>query len=742
MTIVSPMGQLRPVFADKNGKRLSGGKVYTYEPGTLTPKATYADALNLILNTNPIDLNESGEADIYLDGGYRMQVFDRYGVLIQDVDNFRTWASGIPSDAISYNGQDLQQFNKSVEAAITDRYTKAETYNKTEVDNLAYSVAGGKYSFTTFAKFDAVKATIPANSQVNIDEAPTGLTTWGQGLNTWDGTTLSKSINDPLTQAKEYANANPLFKPFILQSGADLNNLASDGLYKVTANAATMLNLPEVANAMYYSMIDSAGNQVQFGICEATNNFYYRSKWSGSFKTWEKLEKSANLVPTKPRINSGSITLSTLTTPGKYTITTNATITDLPTDNPVGGAEFLLYVENLYDGGTTRLQKLLRNSGSLIGLSWLRRLTLDASGNVTTVGAWTLENRLADKQILPENLSASVRWRGTFTSVSLSTLTDDGLYTTITCPDRPSLASNSTGFLEVQNFYSGAYVFQIWRTFGKPSELFVRQVRATQVPVEVGEWFILGGSSGNSPFKGKKLICFGDSITENGTYPQQIGTRLGLSNAYNVGFGGCRWGTHNNALYDPMCMYQVANYIATDNLAGLMSAAIALRDSAFADDNTAQVATLQSIDFTTVDYVTIAYGTNDFNGAVPIGTSSDTTGATFKGAINFTIDKLLTKYPNLKILLITPIFRARNISGDGQNSDDFPNSSGIHMSEYVNAILEIGKKHHIPVLDAYNESCINRYNYNTYLSSDGLHPNNVGFEHLSNIYAAKLLASY
>ena len=25
MTIVSPMGQLRPVFADKNDKRLSGG---------------------------------------------------------------------------------------------------------------------------------------------------------------------------------------------------------------------------------------------------------------------------------------------------------------------------------------------------------------------------------------------------------------------------------------------------------------------------------------------------------------------------------------------------------------------------------------------------------------------------------------------------------------------------------------------------------------------------------------------
>ena len=212
----------------------------------------------------------------------------------------------------------------------------------TYVDNKVDPLVGGHKGFSTLALAEASQSSLPTGSVVEVTNDSTAS---NNGLYLWDGATLLKSDYDPLTQAKEYANTNPLFKPFILQSGADLNNIASDGLYKVTSNAATMLNLPEVANAMYYSMIDSAGNQVQFGICEATNNFYYRSKWSGSFKTWEKLEKSANLVPTKPRINSGSIALSTLTIPGKYTITTNATITDLPADNPVGGAEFLLYVE-------------------------------------------------------------------------------------------------------------------------------------------------------------------------------------------------------------------------------------------------------------------------------------------------------------------------------------------------------------------------------------------------------------
>ena len=201
MTIVSPMGQLRPVFADKNGKRLSGGKVYTYEPGTLTPKATYTDALNLIPNTNPIILNESGEADIYLDGGYRMQVFDRYGVLIQDVDNFRTWASGIPAESILYGSQDLKQFNTGVEAAIEDRYTKAETYSKPEIDTSLIAIAGGHKAYQTFAAAQAAQATLPLNSIVEVTNDGAN-----NGTYQWNGTTLTKSAYDPLTQAKTYTD--------------------------------------------------------------------------------------------------------------------------------------------------------------------------------------------------------------------------------------------------------------------------------------------------------------------------------------------------------------------------------------------------------------------------------------------------------------------------------------------------------------------------------------------------------
>lgn len=77
--------------------------------------------------------------------------------------------------------------------------------NRTEYlkDNKAdkSEIVKGQYSFTTLAKFNEKKATIPADSTVIIEEAGAN-----QGTNTWDGTTLTKSVYDPLAQAKADAS--------------------------------------------------------------------------------------------------------------------------------------------------------------------------------------------------------------------------------------------------------------------------------------------------------------------------------------------------------------------------------------------------------------------------------------------------------------------------------------------------------------------------------------------------------
>lgn len=80
MAVVLPNG--RNYFATSTGTPLVGGKVWTYQPGTSTPKATYTDSTGVTPNTNPIILNSRGEAAIYWTGAYDVVLLDSADALI------------------------------------------------------------------------------------------------------------------------------------------------------------------------------------------------------------------------------------------------------------------------------------------------------------------------------------------------------------------------------------------------------------------------------------------------------------------------------------------------------------------------------------------------------------------------------------------------------------------------------------------------------------------------------------
>lgn len=76
-------------FITSAGAPAVGYKVYTYDAGTLTPRATYLDAAGGASNTNPIILDARGEAVVYWDGSYKVILKDAADVTIWTVDNFR-----------------------------------------------------------------------------------------------------------------------------------------------------------------------------------------------------------------------------------------------------------------------------------------------------------------------------------------------------------------------------------------------------------------------------------------------------------------------------------------------------------------------------------------------------------------------------------------------------------------------------------------------------------------------------
>lgn len=71
-------------FSDANGRPLIGGKVYFFAPGTDTPKDTWQDYAQTVLNTNPVILDARGEASIYGGSAYRQVLRDSSGNLIWD----------------------------------------------------------------------------------------------------------------------------------------------------------------------------------------------------------------------------------------------------------------------------------------------------------------------------------------------------------------------------------------------------------------------------------------------------------------------------------------------------------------------------------------------------------------------------------------------------------------------------------------------------------------------------------
>lgn len=86
-------------FTDAAGKPLVGGKVYTYDAGTSSPRPTYQDAAGTATNTNPVVLDARGEATIFWSGAYKVVLKDAAENVIWSLDNVRTvGASDVPAD--------------------------------------------------------------------------------------------------------------------------------------------------------------------------------------------------------------------------------------------------------------------------------------------------------------------------------------------------------------------------------------------------------------------------------------------------------------------------------------------------------------------------------------------------------------------------------------------------------------------------------------------------------------------
>lgn len=124
------------------------------------------------------------------------------------------------------------------------------------------------------------------------------------------------------------------------------------------------------------------------------------------------------------------------------------------------------------------------------------------------------------------------------------------------------------------------------------------------------------------------------------------------------------------------------------------------------------------------DLVVIFGGTNDFgHGDATLGNFGDKDVYTFYGATYTLFEKVLTKYPHAKCLVLTPLHRL---------SENEPNGLGNVLQDYRKAILETAEYFSFPVLDLFAMSGMNPkvVKVQETMMPDGLHPNDNGYQRL------------
>lgn len=158
MAVLSPQGPFRAL--DGNGDPLAGGKLYTYEAGTTTPKTTYTTEDATTPNTNPVILDSNGYADVWLDTG-------SYKFVLDDSDDVEQWTL----DDIS--GSDTSVFGAQV-------VTQATNLNLTSIyrNNLIVTTAGLTISLLAAATATegfifSVQNTSSSNVTIDPDGAET-----------------------------------------------------------------------------------------------------------------------------------------------------------------------------------------------------------------------------------------------------------------------------------------------------------------------------------------------------------------------------------------------------------------------------------------------------------------------------------------------------------------------------------------------------------------------------------------
>lgn len=230
----------------------------------------------------------------------------------------------------------------------------------------------------------------------------------------------------------------------------------------------------------------------------------------------------------------------------------------------------------------------------------------------------------------------------------------------------------------------------------------------------------------NNGIKDMTILCLGDSIFgEDDDITSALGILSG-ANVINGAVGGTRatdrGGGHGFSDFDGVNLIEA---LCTNTWTDQDAGADAIKDTY--TWITAKLALLKSIDMSEVDMITFNWATNDYTASVAM--------ADIVSAHNTIIDTILTYYPTVRIVVVSPIWRYFDQPSDNKNADNFAYNVNT-LKEISNAIVENAHDQRITVFDAYKNMPLNYKTASSYYNSGSdVHLNATGgklFAHYIN----------
>ena len=247
----------------------------------------------------------------------------------------------------------------------------------------------------------------------------------------------------------------------------------------------------------------------------------------------------------------------------------------------------------------------------------------------------------------------------------------------------------------------------------------------------------------NYPLYGKKIMCFGDSLTQfkSGMDGKRYSDHLqeySQADVKNAGIGGTRYAQRTTPSLTPadnqVCVaaFDVCNMVIAWATGDYSLQEAALASGLLTQDQQpvyeTKINVLKNNPIAGVDIVTIMAGANDYRGGSPVGLENQETmdKGTIRGAINAMVSALLAAKPTIEINFFSPLIMMMGGRVGLNNSSDvyIPSLApdGMTFPAYIEKIHEAVKGNHCPFNDMYWSLGFNVYNFTTFFGDDLSHP--------------------